>query len=516
MVEGYQGKGSLAEKGRIAACVKHFAGYGAPTAGRDYNTVELSERTLREDYLPSYRAGVDAGCAMVMTSFNTLDRVPSSANKKLLRDILRTEMGFDGVVISDWASIEELIHHGVAESREEAAKLAIEAGVDIDMMTSCYCKNLSKLVAEKKIEVSLIDEAVFRILKLKNKLGLFENPYKDAAEEEEKQLLLCKEHREAAKEAAMESMVLLKNENILPLKKEGQKIAFIGPHVKNQWISGVWSIFGKIEENVSLEAGVKNLGISDVTFAKGCRMLDSIRGLESYAEILHVEEEKQQDEKLLEEAIENAKQADVVVMALGEHALQSGEATSRTNLDIAKVQMELFRRIYEINQNIVVLLFNGRPLTIKEISKKAKAVLEVWLPGTEGGNAIADILFGNANPSGKLAMSFPESVGQIPVFYNEFHTGRPFTENSGNNKYLSKYIDVSNRALYPFGYGLSYSQFEISAVSLSARELTTGSCITASVTVKNAGKMTGKEVVQMYLQDKKGSVAPERHFSTTF
>jgi beta-glucosidase len=286
-----------------------------------------------------------------------------------------------------------------------------------------------------------------------------------------------------------------------------QKIAFIGPHVKNQWISGVWSIFGKIEENVSLEAGVKNLGISDVTFAKGCRMLDSIRGLESYAEILHVEEEKQQDEKLLEEAIENAKQADVVVMALGEHALQSGEATSRTNLDIAKVQMELFRRIYEINQNIVVLLFNGRPLTIKEISKKAKAVLEVWLPGTEGGNAIADILFGNANPSGKLAMSFPESVGQIPVFYNEFHTGRPFTENSGNNKYLSKYIDVSNRALYPFGYGLSYSQFEISAVSLSAHELTTGSSITASVTVKNAGTITGKEVVQMYLQDKKGSVA---------
>ena len=507
MVEGYQGKGELKEKGRIAACVKHFAGYGAPMAGRDYNTVELSERTLREDYLPAYQAGVDAGCATVMTSFNTLDRIPSTGNKKLLRDTLRGEMGFDGVIVSDWAAIEELIHHGMAADKKEAAALAIEAGVDIDMMTTCYCGNLKNLVEEKKIDEALINEAVLRILELKNKLGLFENPYKDASEAEEVEIILCKEHREAAKDAAIESMVLLKNNNILPLQKEGQSIAVIGPHVDNKWISGVWSIFAKIDENVTVQEGIKNLGIDNVTFAKGCGFIDPDSGIGTYHKDQNVLEDSKAAEKLLEEAIQNAKKADVVVMPLGEIAIQSGEASSRTNIDIPKVQMDLFEKIYEVNKNIVVVLFNGRPLTIKPISEKAKAVLEVWLPGTEGGNAIAEVLFGDANPSGKLSMSFPYNVGQVPIYYSEFHTGRPYSDEQKDVKYLSKYLDVPNAPLYPFGYGLSYTNFDISKVTLNKRELRKGESIEASILIKNTGKVTGKEVVQMYIQDKKGSVA---------
>lgn len=505
MVEGYQGKGSLLEKGRIAACVKHFAGYGAPTAGRDYNTVELSERTLRENYLPSYQAAVEAGCATVMTSFNTLDRVPSTANKRLLRDTLRGEMNFDGVIISDWAAIEELINHGVAKDKAEAAKLAIEAGVDIDMMTTCYCKHLKQLVEEKLIKEDLINESTLRILELKNSLGLFENPYKDADEEEEQKILLCEEHRRVAKETAIESIVLLKNDGTLPLARDEQKIAFIGPYASNQWVSGVWSIFAKIEENISLNVGVDNLGIKNATFTKGCPVVNSIEGLEMNPRLQCVVDDISNKEKLFEEALEHARKAEIIVMALGEHPQQSGEAASRTDIGIPEVQMELFRKVYEINQNIVVVLFNGRPLTIKELSDKAKAVLEVWLPGSEGGNAIAEVLFGVANPSGKLSMSFPYHVGQVPVFYSELHTGRPFKEQDG--KYLSKYIDAPNAPLYPFGYGLSYTKFEISEVILSNANLSIDCILEASVMVKNTGARTGKEVIQMYIQDIHGSVA---------
>jgi beta-glucosidase len=507
MVEGYQGKGALSEKGKIAACVKHFAGYGAPMAGRDYNTVELSERTLFGDYLPAYQAGVESGCATVMTSFNTLDRVPSTGNKKLIRDILRNKMGFDGVIISDWGAIEELIHHGMAKDKEEAATLAIEAGVDIDMMTTCYCGNLKNLVEENKINEALVDEAALRVLELKNQLGLFENPFKDANEAEELEVILCEEHRRLAKEISIESMVLLKNENILPLKKEGQKITFIGPHVDNKWISGVWSIFAKVDENVTFKKGIENLNISDVTFAKGCGFIDANSGLDVYEGMPSPEEEKEVEGKILEEALKYAKEADVVVMALGELPIHSGEASCRTNLGIPEVQMNLFRKVYEVNPNIVVVLFNGRPLTIKEISDKSKAVLEAWLPGTEGGNAIAEVLFGDATPSGKLSMSFPYNVGQLPIHYNEFHTGRPYTGNEGNGKYFSKYLDVPNEPLYPFGYGLSYGDFVISEVSLDKHELTKEGSIRASVTVKNAGKYIGKEVIQLYIQDKHASVA---------
>lgn len=499
MVEGYQGKEGLKEKGKIAACVKHFAGYGAPTAGRDYNTVELSERTLRDDYLPAYREAVDAGAAMVMTSFNTLDRVPSSGNRKLMREILRDEMGFDGVVISDWAAIEEMCKHGVAGDKKEAAQMAVEAGVDIDMMTNCYCKNLEQLVKEGTVSESLIDEAVLRILKLKNELGLFENPYKDADESEEKALLLCPEHRKAARKMAAETFVLLKNDGILPLSTE-DKTAFIGPHVSNREIYGAWSMFGRPEETVSVEDGVRNKGIGKVFFAQGCEMPKDFKNSEDLRML------PEEGEKLLQEAVALAKEADKVVLVLGEHRMWSGEAASRGEITLPDSQMELFRSIYAVNKKIAVVLFSGRPLDIREISEKAAAVLAVWMPGTEGGNAIADVLFGDVNPSGKLSMSVPYSVGQVPVFYGQFRTGRPYTEGS-DESYVSRYLDIPNKPLYPFGFGLSYTEFTISPVRLGAEKMGRGDQLTVSVTVQNTGTVRGQEVVQMYLEDVCGSVA---------
>lgn len=505
MVEGYQGEGKLSEKGKIAACVKHFAAYGAPTAGRDYNTVELSERTLRDDYLPSYQAAVDAGAATLMTSFNTLDRVPSSGNRKLLREILREEMGFDGVVISDWAAIEEMISHRVAKDRKEAARLAIEAGVDIDMMTGCYCRNLESLVREGSVSERLIDEAVLRILELKNRLGLFENPFKDADEKEEKEKILCEAHRKTARKAAADTFVLLKNDGILPLETERKTTALIGPHISNRWIYGGWSIFGRQEDSVSIKDAVNARGMSGIRFAKGSPILDNSRGLTMFGDGLDWNRDPEETVRLRKEAAELAAQSDQVVLALGEHSVQSGEAASRADISVPQVQMELFRAVCEVNPNVAVVLFTGRPLDIREISEKAKAVLVVWQPGTEGGNAVMDVLLGEVNPSAKLAMSFPYCVGQVPVFYSEFSTGRPY--HGEDTKYLSRYLDIPNEPLYPFGFGLSYTEFEISGVRLDASHIRPGQELHASVTVKNTGRRTGKEVLQLYIQDVCASVA---------
>ncbi len=513
VVKGYQGEktreggADLKQKGKIAACVKHYAAYGAPVAGRDYNTVELSERTLRDDYLPSYREAVEAGVAMVMTSFNTLDRIPSSGNKKLLREMLREEMGFQGVVISDWAAIEEMVNHGIAADRKEAARLAIEAGVDIDMCTTCYCRNLESLVQEGVISEALVDEAVLRVLELKNRLGLFENPYKDADEQEEKELILCKAHRDAARAAAADTFVLLKNENMLPLPWEGKRIAFIGPHVKNKQILGAWSMFARDEDAVTIEEALRERGI-DAPIAKGSAILDNNRGLEAFGEALDYQKDTGEAEALLEEAATLAKEAELVVLALGEHRAQSGEAASRAQIEVPVCQMELFRAVQAVNPNVAVVLFSGRPLDIREISQKAKAVLAVWQPGTEGGNAILDVLYGDVNPSARLAMSFPWCTGQVPVFYNEMHTGRPYNE--GNpDKYLSRYLDIPNKPLYPFGYGLSYTDFTISPVELSGDTLQKGknASLRAVVKVRNTGSRAGREVVQLYLQDHAASVA---------
>lgn len=507
IVEGYQGE-NVGEKWKIAACVKHFAGYGAPIAGRDYNNVELSERTLREDYLPAYQAAISAGSELVMTSFNSLDRIPATANKELMKNILRDEMGFEGVLISDWGAIEELIGHGIAEDFKEAALLAIEAGVDIDMMSMIYNCHLKELLTQGKVTEDMIDEAVRRILILKNKLGLFENPYKDADEEEEKRWLLCKEHRSMARTMAAESFVLLKNEgNILPLQKEKNKIAFIGPYISNKRIYGSWSIFANPEDTVSIQEALKQREYDNIyLLEEGCELLEpGCEFIEFTQEIAMSKLSDQQRQDLLEKAVKAASVADKVVLAIGEHPGQSGEAASKAFISIPNHQVQLLKEIHKVNQNIIILLFNGRPLDIRALCQYSKAILEVWLPGTEGGNAILDVLFGESNPSGKLSMSFPYSVGQVPVFYNEFATGRRYEEGM-EVRFLSRYLDIPNKPLFPFGFGLSFTNFEYSRVTLDQYQMTRNQTIKASVEVKNTGCRAGKEVVQLYIQDVKGSV----------
>lgn len=499
MVRGFQGD-DLKEPYKIASCVKHFAGYGAPTAGRDYNTVELSEHTFRDFYLPSYKAGIDAGAAMVMTSFNTVNGVPATGNKKLMRGILRDEMGFDGVLISDWAAIEEIIYHGYCADREEAAVRSAEAGVDIDMMTGIYCENLCRLVREGKISEDLINESCMRILELKNKLGLFENPYKDADAEKEKAYNLCPEHRALAKKAAEESFVLLKNDGVLPLDT-AKKIAFVGPYTNNHEIKSSWSFTGDSKDCVTIqEAAEKVFDASRTTYAEGCPVIGNDVELIGFTETTPKKYSEEELAAMEQSALQAAKEADLVVMPMGEHYLQSGEATSRAMIDVPEIQMELFHKVLAVNPNVVVVLFNGRPLDLREISAKAKAILEVWFPGTEGGSAVVDVLTGKKNPSGHLPMSFPYCVGQAPVSYNEYSTGRPNLPGM-KERFRSKYLDIPNAPLYPFGYGLSYTTFDISAVTLDQNEMDKNGRIAAHVTVKNTGDTAGCDVVQLYIRD---------------
>ena len=489
MVRGFQGN-SLKDNYTMAACVKHFAGYGAPTAGREYNTVELSEHTFREFYLPSYQAGVDAGAALVMTSFNTVNGIPATGNKKLMRNILREQMKFDGVLISDWAAIEEIIYHGYCANREEAAVRAVEAGVDIDMMTGIYCEKLCQLVRDGKVREELIDEACLRILQLKNKLGLFEHPYKDADQEKEKEYILCEKHRRLAREAARKSFVLLKNEeHILPLSQE-KKTAFIGPYVDNRNLLGAWSFIADVKDVMTLREAVQEQYIlENSTFCQGSPMLGADICLEGFGEQQQQSYTQEQENHMLQE-----------------DRLQSGEAASNANIMIPKVQEALLDKIAEVNQNIVVVLFSGRPLDIREINKKVKAILQVWLPGTEGARAIADTLFGKYNPSGKLPMSFPHCVGQVPVHYNEYSTGRPHIEGKDKDRFRSKYLDIPNEPLYPFGYGLSYTTFELSDIYLKQTWMDTSGQIEAEVIVKNTGNCEGTETLQLYIHDVAASV----------
>lgn len=508
MVKGYQGdQGSdLREPYRIAACVKHFAGYGAPDAGRDYNTVELSGHTFRQFYLPAYKAGIDAGAALVMTSFNTVNGVPATGNRWLMRDILRDEMGFDGVLISDWAAIEEIICHGYCADRKEAAVRAARAGVDIDMMTGIYSEHLCSLVREGEIPEELVDEAVYRILELKNKLGLFENPYKDADEEKEKEIILCSGHRELAREMARKSFVLLKNEDILPLDHK-KKTAYIGPYTDNRNMIGSWSIAGETKDVTTLrEAVLEREEGKTALFAPGCPMLGRELKLEGFTESVEEEPSREECEAMMAEAVKLAKEADTVVLALGEHRLQSGEATSNATIQIPKIQMELFRRVCEVNDQVAVVLFCGRPLDIREISQKAKAVLVVWMPGTEGARAIVDVLSGRYTPGGKLPMSFPYCVGQVPVHYNEYSTGRPHVEGKDKDRFRSKYLDIPNEPLYPFGYGLSYTRFAVSPVETDKESITRAETLQVSVTVQNVGDREGTETLQLYIRDIAASV----------
>lgn len=501
MVRGYQGE-NLTDKGHIAACLKHFAGYGAPLGGRDYNVVELSERTLREDYLPAYQAAIDAGCALVMTSFNTLDRIPSTANAWLMRQVLRKEMGFDGVLISDWAAVQELIVHGIAEDGTEAAALGIRAGVDIDMASPVYIKNIKGLINQGRLNVAQIDEAALRVLQLKNKLGLFENPYKDASVEDEKTLLLCQEHREAARDCARKSFVLLKNEGQLPLHPE-EAVAFIGPFADTDQLNGAWSIFGNDEDTTTVQEAV-SARYPGMTFAHGCPIVDPGTVIVGFQRPVHPDETD--PAAALAEAKTLAQKADRVVLLLGEHRDFSGECASKAVLTLPNCQLELLRQVAAVNPNVTVVLFGGRPMDIREVQAYASAILVAWMPGTEGAAALTQVLFGETAPSGKLSMSFPYCVGQVPVFYNRMNTGRPLTDDYRTTRFASQYRDIPNEPLYPFGYGLTYTTFTCSPIAMSGNELTQEHPLTVSVTITNTGSRPGTQTVQMYLQDIHGSV----------
>lgn len=497
MVRGYQGK-SLSEPGTIAACVKHFAAYGAPEAGREYNMVDLSEKRLREEYLqPYHAAAAEAGAALVMTSFNTVNGVPATGNRWLLDEILRKEWNYKGVVISDYSAIAELIVHGVVADGREASRLALECGVDIDMVTDMYAGHLQDMVESGVISEELLDASVMRVLELKNELGLFENPYRFADESKEKELGHCQAHRETARKLAEESCVLLENDGILPLKKEGQKIALIGPAADSAEICGSWSLFWNSADVTTLRTGMEEKTQLSAC-VKGCDLLDAepvyigFRGQELRG--------RKDQSDLIAEAVEAAKKADVVVMTLGESPQQSGEGAARAFLDLPECQKKLFDAVYEVNSRIAVLVFSGRPLDLRYIVNRAAALMLVWQPGTEGGAALANLLFGDAVPSGKLSMSVPYCVGQVPVYYARYNTGRPAKKGT-RNRFLSAYQDIPNEPLYPFGYGKSYTEFSYGKPVADRGEVGTGETVTVVSEVQNTGMTAGTEVVQCYVQD---------------
>lgn len=506
-VEAYQGN-NIAKPGNAAACIKHFAAYGAVEAGRDYNTVDMSEREFRQYYLPAYKSAIDNGVEMIMTSFNIVNGIPASVNKWLLKDLLRKELGFKGIVISDYSAIEETIAHGVSKDKKDAAYKAIMSGVDIDMMSNVYSNNLKELVEEGKVPKEILDESVLRVLELKNKLGLFENPYGNIDEEREKKIVLSKENLENARKLTAETLVLLKNENkILPLNKSS-KIALIGPYADNIAILGSWSMFSdKSKIRTLKEAFESKIGSKNVLYAKGSEILEEKEINKILASdggnIIHIENEKEKEKEYIKEAVKVAKKSDVIVLAIGEHYRQSGEACSRANIEISQIQQNLLNELAKLNKKIVTIIFNGRPLVLNNISEKVDGLLEVWFPGTEGADAISDVIFGDINPSGKLTMSFPQATGQCPIYYNHYNTGRPHINNC---RYVSRYQDIPTESYYPFGYGLSYSKFEYSNLKISSNKINKNSKITVSIKVKNNSNIAGKEVIQLYIQDLVGSV----------
>lgn len=489
-IRGFQGD-NMADPERLATCVKHYAGYGGAEAGRDYNLVEVSERELREYYLPAYKACIDAGAPMLMPSFNSLNGVPSTVNPILMKKILKDEWGFEGVVISDFNAIGELLSHGIAADRKEAAKLAFQNGCDVEMSSSTYFHHLEDLVNEGVFTMEQLDAAVLRVLEFKQKLGLFEDPYHGADKEKAESLFLCREHRALVLRAAEESAVLLKNDGVLPLDRNLSKVAVIGPFAHNHAIKGFWSCRGQDDECVSVYEGVAGmLGEEKVTTAVGCGNLWDDTDTSGFAE-----------------AVSLAKEADAVILCLGEPQNYSGEGNSRTDLRLPGMQEELARQVCAANPNTAVVLFNGRPLDLSAVDAVAPAILTMWFPGTEGGNAAANLLFGKANPSGKLTMSYPRNVGQCPIYYNHPNTGRPKWSQIAQHKgYASDYIDCATLPLYSFGHGLSYSSFIYSDLKVSSRELEKNGSIQVSVTVKNDSDRPGKEVVQLYMRDLVASV----------
>ena len=499
-VKGFQGDNTFKSPLRIATTAKHFAAYGFVESALEYNASEISNNTLFNQVLPPFKAAVDAGLKTVMTSFNTINGIPASGDKFLLRDVLKNKWGFNGFVISDWASIREMIPWGFSKDEKEAAISAVEAGTDMDMEGGIYVPYLIDLVKQGKVKQEFVDDAVRRILRVKYELGLFDNPYRFLDEKREKEVIGSKANREAVLDMAKKSIVLLKNDtNLLPLKKSGQKIVLLGSlaESKNSPL-GSWRIAADSNTAVSVLEGMQQYKGNSLNYVKG---LD----LTTVEPTFLTEVEYNTTDKSGFEAAKNAaKDADVVVMVLGEHGFSSGEARSRTNLDLPGLQQEFLEEIYKINPNIVLVLNNGRPLTISWAAEKISTIVEAWQLGTETGNAVAQVLYGDYNPSGKLPMSFPRNIGQVPIAYNHYSTGR-FT-NKDNNVFWSHYSDVEKTPLYPFGYGLSYTTFEYSNLKINKKSFPKGEKIEVSVDLKNTGKVTGKEVAQLYLQDEFASV----------
>lgn len=499
-VKGFQGDNTFKSPLRIAATAKHFAAYGFVESALEYNASEISNNTLFNQVLPPFKAAVDAGLKTVMTSFNTINGIPASGDKFLLRDVLKNKWGFNGFVISDWASIREMIPWGFSKDEKEAAISAVEAGTDMDMEGGIYVPYLIDLVKQGKVKQEFVDDAVRRILRVKYELGLFDNPYRFLDEKREKEVIGSKANREAVLDMAKKSIVLLKNDtNLLPLKKSGQKIVLLGSlaESKNSPL-GSWRIAADSNTAVSVLEGMQQYKGNSLNYVKG---LDLTTVEPTF---LTEVEYNTTDKSGFEQAKKAAKEADVVVMVLGEHGFSSGEARSRTNLDLPGLQQEFLEEIYKVNPNIVLVLNNGRPLTISWAAEKIPTIVEAWQLGTETGNAVAQVLYGDYNPSGKLPMSFPRNIGQVPIAYNHYSTGR-FT-NKDNNVFWSHYSDVEKTPLYPFGYGLSYTTFEYSNLKINKKSFPKGEKIEVSVDLKNTGKVTGKEVAQLYLQDEFASV----------
>ncbi len=479
-VRAFQGD-DLSDRGNIAACVKHFAAYGGAEAGRDYNTVELSEHILREHYLPAYKACIDAGVEMLMPSFNTLNGVPATANSWLMKKILKDEWDFNGIVISDFGAVKELIDHGIAENGKAAARLAFDNNCDIEMCSAMYFKHLEELIADGVFTIEQLDKAVLKVLDLKNRLGLFDDPYRGVAEIE---VEVTAETREIVRRAAEDCAVLLKNDGVLPFKKSVKKIAVIGPFADNHNIIGFWSCNGRNEESVTVAEGIRRLlPNADIKVIKGCGA-----------------EWDDTDTSGFAEAQEAAKDADAVILCLGEPQDYSGEGNSRLELELHRIQLELAKAVAAVNTNTAALTFSGRPIVLTELEKVVPAILHMWFPGTEGGTAAANLLFGLANPSGKLSMTFPGATGQCPIYYN--HTNIIKSGEPGAHKpYCASYIEHENLPLYSFGHGLSYSNFVYESLELSKDSMTADESIEVSITVHNASDVAGKETVMLYMRD---------------
>ena len=508
MVKGYQGN-DLTKNNTIMSCVKHYALYGAAEAGRDYGTTDMSHQRMYNEYFPPYKAAVDAGVGSVMASFNEIDGVPATANRWLLTDVLRKQWGFKGFVVTDYTGINEMIDHGIGDLQMASAR-ALMAGIDMDMVGEGILNTVPKSLKEGKVTLKAIDDACRRILEAKYKLGLFDDPYRYCDENRAKTEIFTMPNRTEARNIAAQSFVLLKNQgNILPLKKSGT-IALIGPLADNKEnMPGTWSVAANFANATSLLAGLKEVVGSQVKIlhARGSN-LDTDSLFEERAGMFgkSLRRDSRPSSVIMQEAIDIANQSDVIVAALGESSEMSGESSSRTSIEIPAIQKELLAALLKTGKPVVLVLFTGRPLALKWEQENVPAILNVWFGGSEAGYAIADVLFGDVNPSGKLSTTFPQNIGQVPIFYNHKNTGRPLEAGKWFQKFRSNYLDVSNDPLYPFGYGLSYTNFTYSDIKMSSTSLKGNQKLTASVTVTNSGSRTGKEVVQLYIRDLVGTV----------